>query len=131
MSIKCVSFYEDALPRRVDRQQWRHVTGAFGATVELYEANGFVWNDETHNPKGRPVYLFDETGEIELFDPIITFAHPENALYVFGITDMDITKVVPPGSFNDVVRIDTPVSKPFWGCQAAAIVLAHKLLEGF
>lgn len=128
---KVISFFEEALPRKVDRQQWRHVTGAFDATVELYDANGFVWQDDEYNPEGRPVYLFDETGERDLFDPLIAFEHPEDAIYVFGITDMDITKVVPAGSFNDVVRIDTPKAKPLWGCEAAAIVLAHKFVKGF
>lgn len=129
MSIKCISFYEETwLVRAADRQQWKHVTAAFDCTVQLFDAAGFVWDDATHNPDGLDVYVFDETGTQSLLMPR-PFNHPTDAVYVFGITGMDITRVVLSASRADVIRIDTPVTKSLWGCEAAAIALAHRYLQ--
>lgn len=129
MSIKCISFYEESwLVRAADRQQWNHVTNAFACTYELFDAQGFVWNDAEHNPGGLDVYLFDETGVQTLLTPT-PFLHPVDAIYVFGVTGMDITQVVPLASRVDVIQIDTPVAKSLWGCEAAAIALAHRYLQ--
>jgi hypothetical protein len=127
--IKCISFYEELwLVRNADRQQWNHVTNAFGCSYQLFDSVGFVWDDATHNPDGWPVYVFDETGTQTLLTPT-PFIHPTEAIYVFGVTGMDITQVVPPASRADIVQIDTPADVPLWGCEAAAIALAHRYLQ--
>jgi hypothetical protein len=104
---------------------WNHLTNAYGHEYKLYRPTGFTWNDVTHNPDGWPVYLFDESGTDTLYPPA-AFQHPTNALYIFGITGMDITAVVPPASRDGVIKITTPNPVSFWGCEAAAIVLAHR-----
>lgn len=127
MSIHCISFWEDAwLVRNSDRQQWNHVTGAYECTFKLYrDGNKFVWDDAVHNPTALPVYLFDESGVDTLYPPN-AFQHPTNGIYVFGNTGMDITTVVPVESRDGVIKIVTPVVKSLWGCEAAAVVLAHR-----
>lgn len=129
MSIKCISFYEEKwLVRASDRQQWKHVTGAFACKFELFDDTDFVWDDAVHNPDGLDVYVFDETGIQTLLLPA-PFEHPTDALYVFGITGMDITAVVPSASRADVIKLDTPVAKSLWGCEAAAYALSHRYLQ--
>ena len=127
--IHCISFFEDSwLIRKADRQQWKHVCEAFSATCALYDSEGFVWDDAVHNPTGLPVYVFDETGVQSLLEPT-PFVHPQEAIYVFGNTGMDLPAVVPEASRTDVIKIETPVVKSLWGCEAAGIALAHRYLQ--
>lgn len=123
MGIHCFSFYEeDWLVRKADRQQWNHLTRAYGGSYELHDKAGFVWDDVTHNPNNLPVYVFDETGDTLQGG----FTHPTDAIYVFGITGMDITQIVPESSRAGVVKIETPNPVCLWGCEAAGIALAHR-----
>lgn len=129
MGIRCISFYEDNwLLRGADRLQWKQLTGAFNCEFELHDSEGFVWDDAVHNPGGVPVYLFDETGQQSLAGDT-PFVHPQDAIYVFGITGMNDVGLIPDSSITGVIRIDTPVAKSLWGCQAAAIALVHRYLQ--
>lgn len=123
MGAHCISFYEENwLVRAADRQQWNHVTGAFDCTYQLYNAATFVWDDAVHNPNGLPVYLFDESGQ----DSLTSVTLPDDAVLVFGITGMNDVGLVPAEKITGVIRIDTPMPKSLWGCEAAAIALAHR-----
>ncbi len=127
--IKCISFFEETwLVRNSDRQQWNHLVNAFECSFELYDLNGFVWDDAEHNPDGLPVYVFDETGERSLLTPD-EFQHPIDAIYVFGITGTDVTKVVPDESTTETIRVDTPQAVSLWGVETAAIALGHRYLQ--
>lgn len=127
MPIHCISFYEDDwLVRQSDRQQWNHATGAYGASYQLYQLEGFAWNDAIHNPHGLAVYVFDETGDHDSRDG---FLHPDDGVYVFGITRVDVLSLVPAESINGVVKITTPVKKCLWGCEAAAVALDHRYTQ--
>jgi hypothetical protein len=121
--IKCISFYEDVwLPRGCDRQQWNHMTSAFGGTYELFDFKDWTWDPSM--AEGGTVVVFDESGDRHLN----TFTHPENACYLFGITGMNEGQLLPYA--DQVVRIETPVAKSLWGCQAAAMALYDRLSKG-
>lgn len=123
MGIHCISFYEESwMVRSADRQQWNHITNAYGGSYALYDKVGFVWDDAVHNPDNLPVYVFDETGTL----PAESWTYPADAIFVFGITGMDVTQVVPEASRDGVFKINTPNAVPLWGCQAAGIALSHR-----
>lgn len=75
---------------------------------------------------GFTIVFLDENGAA----PLNGFAHPENALYVFGRTSLSVATLAEPE--DPTVYIETPQSTgPFWGHQAACLVLYDRQVKSW
>jgi len=110
-----------------EKWQWQMVTRSFGIErLNMCPVTGMRerFLHEYQEPEDmiedrvatglEPVYV-DVTGAEDL----VSFDHPENALYLFGKVGRDLKP--PPGA--SVVKIVVPKMGLFWPHEAAAIVL--------
>jgi len=118
--IKLIAFREiyAGFSHNVDYKMWEQLALAYGAEVQIIGD----WN-EAVIPDGHKIVLVESEGAEE----ITTFTHPENVVYVFGRTSLDIHGLIPHDCSNgECVRIDTPNPNGLFGVEAAAIVLHRR-----
>ncbi|RLG68962.1 hypothetical protein DRN93_01465 [archaeon] len=103
------SWFEFSCGWHTDYALYQQTCAAYGQPFEFIE----------EVPKGRSIVIVDEKGDI----PLEEFEHPEDAVYVFGRTGMDLKLLYPE---YPSVRIDTPYSSPLFGCVACGIILEDR-----
>ena len=74
-----------------DNMQWSNLTRSFMATYDLIKDFS-----EIVIPDGYKVVVMDETGDVRLQD----FQHPENAVYIFGRSTLNIIQTFILGAYN-------------------------------
>lgn len=122
MSVKLVAFREDTwFAPLAEYNLYNHLAIAYNCDSQLIRD----WS-EAVVPDGWPVILAYEHGELESRQ----FRHPENAVYVFGRTALDLLGAVP--NPDVILRVDTPGSSlGMFGAQIAAIVLRDRQQQGW
>lgn len=101
-----------------DKAQWDNLARSFEAQLQLVlEFGDIVY------PVGCEVVVLDESATVALED----FAHPENAIYVFGrSTFNNIQDLVP---HDHQVKVVTPQQKGCFGISIAGAVLHSRSLQ--
>ena len=113
--VKLIAFYEDCwMPPGTDSAQYSHLARAFGCEFQMIRA----W-EEAVVPEGHTVVVCDETGLAESR----TYAHPTDAVYVFGRSAQDVMGAVPHAIS---IRVDTPATISLFGISAASIILQDR-----
>ena len=116
MSSVVALLEEGWMDANTDRRMWTDLCRAYDVKLQLIEHF-----EEAVYVSGVPVVAVDETG-ISALD---VFAHPKDAIYVFGRTHINLIQDIVPASTS--VRIEYPVHPPcLFGVVAAAIVLEHR-----
>ena len=106
------------LDRITDKAQWSNLTRSFGASLQLVDSISDVVI-----PEGYSIVVMDESAPVKLED----FAHPENAIYIFGRSTMNNIQAGIQHDFS--VRIETPEQKSMFGVSVACAVLYARSLQ--
>lgn len=111
----------------VERFYMAPVSGiACGSPAQVHERADIGEAIAECRADGFDIVFLDEAGPSDLH----TFAHPANALYVFGRTSLSVGSMAQPG--DTVVSIVTPgATGPFWGHQAACLVLYDRQVKSW
>lgn len=126
MRVSLLALWESGwLPRKVEAFMWRQLASAYRvdelalcplAIAPRENLRQFATVGEAlPNLQGEPIFLDPNKGE-----PLASFTHPDEAVYVFGRAGDDNRRWSQGRRF---VRIVTPAQVDFFALQAAAIVL--------
>ena len=124
MSLLVVAFREDKwIDWRSDHRYWTHLCRSYEVDFQLIDAQIGAWEKEVAVPEGHQVVVFDEVGKTLLSD----FTHPENAVYVFGRTNLNDlpTKI----KHDHSVRVNAPQSKSTFGISICGAVLYDRFVK--
>jgi len=91
----------------------------FGTVEEAINAH-----DELVKVFLEPKSIADEHGIPS--EPLSTFSHPTDALYIFGNSGRSNIGLVDTSRGDKVVYIQTPVDQQLWSIQVASIVLRDR-----
>ena len=103
------SWFDFACGWHTDYALYQQTCAAYGQPFEFVE----------ELPNQKTIVIVDENGKI----PLEEFEHPEDAIYVFGRTGMDLMQLY-PGYLS--VRINTPYKSSLFGCVACGIILEDR-----